>query len=282
MPAPALASRAKSSFAQAETGGFDPDEELENQLPAPAGAMSMVVNLRSQRGYVYRNGVRIATTTISSGKPGYRTPTGTFTVLEKQRIHHSNKYDNAPMPFMQRLSWWGLALHGGHVPGYPASHGCVRMPQSFAQWLYSQPTMGMTVSIVNQKTREENTAIASGEDRLGDEADRSRKAGDLHVTKFWSGRRGPNVPATLEPVAGAAAAMPAALPERTGEDEAGDASGDSPNAGNVYRSPDQRQDDERYPGQAQTRDDIDRSREGPPPNLPPADLPPQDLPQPPG
>jgi hypothetical protein len=257
MPVPALASRAKASFAQAEAGGLEPDDELENQLPAPAGAISMVVNLRSQLGYVYRDGVRIATTTISSGKRGYRTPTGTYTVLEKQKIHHSNKYDNAPMPFMQRLSWWGLALHGGHVPGYPASHGCVRMPQSFARWLYSQPTMGMTVSIVNQRTREENTAIASGEDRLGDEADRSRKAGDLHVTKFWSGRRGSNAPSTLEPVAGAAAAMPSALPERTGEGEADDESGDRSDYGG-------------HPVQYQGRDD--RYQE----------VPPQDLPQPPG
>jgi len=123
--------------------------------------ISMVVNLRTQRAYVYRDGERIGTTAISSGKRGYRTPTGTFTVLEKQRVHHSSKYDNAPMPYMQRLSWWGLALHGGHVPGYPASHGCVRLPIGFARWLFGEPTMGMTVTITNQSRPEKIVAASS-------------------------------------------------------------------------------------------------------------------------
>lgn len=120
----------------------------------------MVVNLRTQRGYVYRDGVLIRSTPISSGKPGYRTPTGSYTVLEKQKVHHSNRYDNAPMPYMQRLTWWGVALHGGHVPGYPASHGCVRLPMGFARWLYSEPTMGMRVVITNEG-RPERTLTAS-------------------------------------------------------------------------------------------------------------------------
>lgn len=116
--------------------------------------LSMTVNLRTQRAYVYRAGKLIGRTAISSGKPGYRTPTGTFTVLEKQKVHHSNKYDNAPMPYMQRLTWYGLALHGGHVPGYPASHGCVRLPVAFARWLYNEPTMGMVVVITTQRRPE--------------------------------------------------------------------------------------------------------------------------------
>lgn len=103
----------------------------------------MVVNLRDQRATVYRAGVEIGVTTISSGKPGYRTPTGTFTVLEKERHHHSNKYDDAPMPYMQRLSWSGLALHAGAVRPRPASHGCVRLPYGFAAALYKEATRGM-------------------------------------------------------------------------------------------------------------------------------------------
>jgi len=138
------------------------------------------VNLRTQRGYVYRDGVLVRSTPISSGKPGYRTPTGTFTVLEKQRVHHSNRYDNAPMPYMQRLTWWGVALHGGHVPGYPASHGCVRLPMAFARWLYSEPTMGMTVVITNQN-RPERIVTASSSSAAAytvDEADDNDTAQD--------------------------------------------------------------------------------------------------------
>jgi hypothetical protein len=128
-------------------------------LPPPRPPISMVVNLRTQRAYIYRDGIRIRSTPISTGKRGYRTPTGTFSVLEKQKVHHSNKYDNAPMPFMQRLSWYGLALHAGHVPGFPASHGCVRMPLTFARWLYSEPTLGMRVVITDQRPAETPVAI---------------------------------------------------------------------------------------------------------------------------
>jgi lipoprotein-anchoring transpeptidase ErfK/SrfK len=132
--------------------------------PRPQAPISMIVNLRAQRAYVYRDGVEVRTTPISSGKPGYRTPTGTFTVLEKQRVHHSNKYDNAPMPYMQRLTWYGVALHGGHVPGFPASHGCIRLPMGFARWLYSEPTMGMTVVITNQSRHEHPVQMTSSAD----------------------------------------------------------------------------------------------------------------------
>jgi hypothetical protein len=124
------------------------------------GRISMIVNLRTQRAYVYRDGIRIRTTAVSSGKPGYRTPTGTYAVLEKQRVHHSNKYDNAPMPYMQRLTWYGLALHGGHVPGFPASHGCIRLPISFARWLYGEPTMGMVVTVTNQSLPGETAGVS--------------------------------------------------------------------------------------------------------------------------
>jgi len=144
------------SLARAEADEPEPGAYTWNPAPVPSVSMRMVINLRTQRGYVYRDGVRIGATPISSGKRGHRTPTGTFTVTEKQRVHHSNRYDNAPMPFMQRLTEYGIALHGGHVPGYPASHGCIRLPQSFARWLYGEPTMGMRVIITDHGTGEEN------------------------------------------------------------------------------------------------------------------------------
>jgi hypothetical protein len=114
---------------------------------SPVGPMVMFVSLEDQVAYVYRAGVRIGVTTVSTGRKGYATPAGVFEVVQKQLMHHSNRYDNAPMPFMQRLTWDGLALHAGHVRGQPASHGCVRMPDGFAKALYGEPTRGMTVVI---------------------------------------------------------------------------------------------------------------------------------------
>jgi L,D-transpeptidase catalytic domain len=117
---------------------------------APAGPVVIVISLPEQLAYVYRNGVRIGVSTVSTGKPGYETPTGVFTILQKQREHYSNLYNNAPMPFMQRLTWGGVALHAGKVPGYPASHGCVRLPYAFSEKLFGATSHGMTVVIANE------------------------------------------------------------------------------------------------------------------------------------
>jgi hypothetical protein len=114
---------------------------------APQGPMLLIVNVKTQRAVVYRNGVPIGATTVSTGRPGHSTPTGVFTILEKQVEHYSSKYDSAPMPYMQRLTWYGVALHAGKLPGYPASHGCIRMPKGFAKLLYSVTGLGMTVVI---------------------------------------------------------------------------------------------------------------------------------------
>jgi hypothetical protein len=116
---------------------------------APLGPVVIVVSLPEQRAYVYRNGVRIGVSTVSTGKPGHETPTGVFTILEKRREHYSNLYDNAPMPFMQRLTWDGVALHAGRIPGYPASHGCVRLPHAFSEKLFATTSRGMTVVIAD-------------------------------------------------------------------------------------------------------------------------------------
>ena len=91
----------------------------------------------------------IAASTISSGKKGHETPTGVFTVLEKRKEHYSKTYGNAPMPNMQRLTWRGIALHAGNLPGYPASHGCVRLPAKFSALLFGATERGMTVVITS-------------------------------------------------------------------------------------------------------------------------------------
>jgi hypothetical protein len=119
---------------------------------APAGAVAIVVSLPDQRVYVYRNGVRIAVSTCSTGKPGHETPTGVFTILQKDQHHRSSTYNNAPMPNMNRLTWSGVALHAGDLPGYPASHGCVRLPLEFSERLFTVTRIGTPVIIANAAT----------------------------------------------------------------------------------------------------------------------------------
>lgn len=115
-----------------------------------AGPIAVVVSLTEQRAYVYRNGLPIGVTTVSTGKRGYETPTGVFTILQKDKDHRSSIYNAAPMPYMQRLTWGGVALHAGGLPGYPESHGCVHLPSEFARLLFDSSNMGMTV-VVSQE-----------------------------------------------------------------------------------------------------------------------------------
>jgi len=129
---------------------LEPGEFLWAPEIAPQGPVLLVVSLSTQRAVVYRNGVPIAISTVSTGRPGYRTPTGVFVILQKHVEHYSNLYDNAPMPYMQRLTWGGVALHGGNLPGYPASHGCIRLPHEFARLLYGVTQRGMTVIVTER------------------------------------------------------------------------------------------------------------------------------------
>jgi hypothetical protein len=114
--------------------------------------VTVLVNLQAQRAYLYRDGQRIAVTTVSTGRRGHDTPTGVFPIQGKERMHYSKKYENAPMPWMQRLTDWGHALHAGNVRPYPASHGCVRLPAEFAKQLYSLTQPGDLVIITQDDT----------------------------------------------------------------------------------------------------------------------------------
>ncbi|MBB4102817.1 L,D-transpeptidase family protein [Allorhizobium borbori] len=109
--------------------------------------LQIVVSKAQQSLAVYRDGTEIATTRVSTGKAGHSTPTGVFSILEKRKYHESNIYSNAPMPFMQRLTWSGIALHEGRVPNYPASHGCIRLPAKFARELFGMTARGVHVVI---------------------------------------------------------------------------------------------------------------------------------------
>jgi len=111
------------------------------------GPARVVISLSDQLAYLYQGTDLVAVSTISSGKDGKETPTGIFPILEKRPMYHSKKYDNAAMPFMQRIDQYGIALHAGHNPGRPASHGCVRLPSKFAAKLYQVTDVGTPVLI---------------------------------------------------------------------------------------------------------------------------------------
>ena len=116
---------------------------------APAGEVEIVVSLPLQRAYVYRGGTLIGVSTVSTGQPGFETPVGRFNILQKRREHYSNLYNNAPMPFMQRLTWDGVALHAGEIPDRPASHGCIRLPAGFARNLFAVTELGAAVHVTD-------------------------------------------------------------------------------------------------------------------------------------
>lgn len=133
---------------QLKPGQFVWFADVDDSIP-----LVVVVSLSQQLVYVYRERALIAVSTISSGRKGYATPTGTFTILERRRKHISNLYD-APMPFMLRLTWDGVALHGGDVPGYRASHGCIRLPMRFSRGLFAVAPAVETVIVTDEEVVE--------------------------------------------------------------------------------------------------------------------------------
>ncbi len=119
--------------------------------PADGEPMTLVVSLGPQKVDVYRGMTLIASSSVSTGMRGYATKAGVFSILEKHRHHHSNLYSGAPMPWMNRITWSGTALHAGVVPGYPASHGCIRLPFSFAPKLFKITTVGDNVIVARDR-----------------------------------------------------------------------------------------------------------------------------------
>jgi lipoprotein-anchoring transpeptidase ErfK/SrfK len=134
------------------TGTLKPGEYWWNPQLSPSGPVVVLVSIPQQTMHVYRNGILIGRSTVSTGTKGHATPGGVFSILEKKETHRSKKYDNAPMPYMQRLTWSGIAMHSGQLPGYPASHGCVRLPYDFSQLLFKATEKGGTVVVGDGKT----------------------------------------------------------------------------------------------------------------------------------
>lgn len=134
----------RESFAK---GSLTPGQYLWKKGSNGSQVTQIVISLSDQMAYAYSDGELIGVSTISSGTQKNPTPTGIFPILEKKRLHRSVKYDNAPMPWMQRIDDYGIALHAGHLPGFPASHGCVRLPQEFASKLFARTRVGTEVLI---------------------------------------------------------------------------------------------------------------------------------------
>jgi hypothetical protein len=167
--------------AVAENGGAI-DENIDALQPgqfvwhperSPDGPVVIIVSIPKQLVFVYRNGILIGASTCSTGKPGHPTPVGVFTILQKARTHTSSKYDEA-MPDMERLTWQGIALHVGDLPGYPASHGCVHLPPTFADNLYDITQIGTPVIIAGDHT--DPISIADPGPILGVRAEEEIKA----------------------------------------------------------------------------------------------------------
>ena len=139
--------------------------------------------------------MRIAVTTVSTGRPGFETPAGVYTILQKHREHFSNLYNNDPMPFMQRLTWDGIALHAGRLPGFAASHGCIRLPPEFARRLFDVSELGMTVVVANAAAQTPQLvhpgwlapAVPGAEPDLA----------VLSLSDYWAPERAPEGPLTI-------------------------------------------------------------------------------------
>src|SRR5213595_3547953 len=144
------------------TGPLKPGEYWWKPQLSPSGPLMVLVSIPQQTMHVYRNGILIGRSTVSTGSKGHATPGGVFTILEKKQEHYSKKYDDAPMPNMQRLTWSGIAMHSGNLPGYPASHGCVRMPYDFSTLLFGITGSGGTVVIGDNKASQPHFASNPG------------------------------------------------------------------------------------------------------------------------
>jgi len=165
---------------------------------APAGPILVTVSLHRQLAYTYRNGVLIGTANISSGKKGHETPTGVFVTILKDARHRSSKYNNAAMPYTQKFTSYGVALHAGGLPGYPSSHGCVHLPSIYAQQLFSISPLGMTVVVTNKAAGPETAAQPSFLSPVvpGGKTDDHEKLGQTETYR-WKGEKASEGPVSM-------------------------------------------------------------------------------------
>lgn len=142
-PAP----KAETRLAKAHRHGEKKSDVVEKEQSKPQGPVIISISIAQQKLRLYDANGLYAETPISTGMPGHPTPMGVFSIIQKQKFHRSNIYSGAPMPFMQRITWSGVAMHAGVLPGHPASHGCIRMPMDFAVKMYGWTRMGARVIV---------------------------------------------------------------------------------------------------------------------------------------
>lgn len=160
MPQPS--SHTKGTPTGKPTGPLKPGEYWWAPVVSPTGPVVVVVSVPLQTMHVYRNGILVGRSSVSTGSKGHATPSGVFTILDKQATYRSKKYQNAPMPQMQRLTWTGICMHSGQLPGYPASHGCIRMPYDFSKLVFALTAKGGTVVIGDDKKPQPHLAANPG------------------------------------------------------------------------------------------------------------------------
>jgi lipoprotein-anchoring transpeptidase ErfK/SrfK len=151
-----------ATAAPAPAAGAPPAPTLKPRRWARSGApgrLRVVVSIPQQRAYLFDGSRLLESSRVSTGRRGHETPVGTFRIMEKKVKHRSNRYANAPMPYMQRLTSYGIALHAGHLPGYPASHGCIRLPWGFARRLYDLTDSATIVTVTNRRPRRAQAAL---------------------------------------------------------------------------------------------------------------------------
>ena len=173
MPGALSSLAGEKAQAQAVAAAFTQPVPVASQAPAPPtvampplvsdvlrSGVLIVVSKSTQQMHVFKDGALWATSPVSTGKRGHSTPSGVFPILQKKSFHRSNIYSNAPMPFMQRLTWRGIAIHAGRLPGYPASHGCIRLPYGFARALFGLTrAASTTVVVTNEPVRSDEQAV---------------------------------------------------------------------------------------------------------------------------
>ncbi|HEY1416161.1 MAG TPA: L,D-transpeptidase [Caulobacteraceae bacterium] len=198
-PALAQSATASASF-ETRVSTLKPGQFIWDDRVAPAGPVTLLVDLSTPRASAYRNGVRIGVSTISSGKKSTPTPTGVFEILQKKKDHKSNLYNSAPMPNMQRLTWDGIALHAGKLPGHPASHGCIRLPLAFSEKLFGVTEVGMTVVVANQKAvplSVDDHAFLAPITAKGQADNVAARALAAHEDMRWTPEKAPTGPLTI-------------------------------------------------------------------------------------
>ena len=188
-----------SSASLAQTGGqkkLEPGQFEWHPERSPTGPLLVVCSIDDQMLYAYRNGVQIARSTVSTGRKGKETPTGVFTILQRKIDHESSIYKGAKMPYMQRLTWSGIAMHAGELPGYPASAGCIRLPYEFSKKIYSEMKNGSTVVLTKKNAKPSKSASPVSilkDSKAKNPADKSVPTGTI----VWTPEKSPHGPFSI-------------------------------------------------------------------------------------